>query len=68
MKIQPAAGIKPMSPRLWTCVVVSLSDLDSEDDLVLEGVGILVAGKQNIGILEQLHPDHVTCQERELGI
>ena len=54
-----------MSPRLWTCVVVSLSDLDSEDDLVLEGVGILVAGKQNIGILEQLHPDHVTCQERE---
>ncbi len=28
---------------------------------MLERVGILVSGKQNIRVLQQLHPDHVAC-------
>ena len=28
--------------------------LDPEDDLVLEGVGVLVAGEEHVGVLEQL--------------
>ncbi len=28
---------------------------------MLEWVGILVPGKQNIRVLQQLHPDHVAC-------
>ena len=31
--------------------------LDTENHLVLHGMGVLVAGKQHIGVLQQLLPD-----------
>ena len=33
--------------------------LDPEHHLVLHGVGVLVAGEQHVGVLEELLPDHV---------
>jgi hypothetical protein len=33
--------------------------LNSENNLVLQGVGVLVARKQYIGVLQQLHSNHV---------
>ena len=43
-------------PYLWRVV---RRGLDPEDDLVLEGVGVLVAGEEHVGVLEQLAADEV---------
>ena len=44
------------SSYLWRVV---RGGLDPEDDLVLEGVGVLVAGKEHVRVLEQLTADKV---------
>ena len=37
--------------------------LDPEDDFVLEGVGVLVAGEEHVGILQQLTPENIEVRE-----
>ena len=34
--------------------------LDPQDDIVVEGMGVLVAGEEHVRVLEELHTDHVT--------
>ena len=45
-----------MPTYLWRVV---RRGLDPEDDLVLEGVGVLVAGEEHVGVLEELAADEV---------
>ena len=33
--------------------------LDAEDDVVIQGMRVLVAGKKHVGVLEKLHSNHV---------
>ena len=48
-----------VTDRVGTCLWrVVRRGLDPEYDLVLEGVGVLVAGEEHVGVLEELTPEN----------